>query len=289
MNALLHNVPMLVLSGIFALLTVIMLLSRITGKKIACSDYLKYTWAFFLILLVTETFSFSWAAIGWATLSFLILREYFSLVDLRVQDRLGILIAYLSIPFMMYLITIDWYNMFIISIPVYSFLVIPFMISISGKDTDGAIYSIGTIDFGLFIFVFCLGHLAYLSFFSSWMAIMLILNIAICDIIALYLNDKLGAKKYHLLYKFLIPVPLTIGLSVLLSAWTGIPLDHSIILGLMIPGLVVIAHHTLRYFEIDLGIVEDEMKPGKGLIINNTKSLLYAAPIVFHYIRYFLF
>jgi len=57
----------------------------------------------------------------------------------------------------------------------------------------------------------------------------------------------------------------------------------------MIPALVVIGYHTVRYFEVDLGIVEDEIKPGRGLIIDNTKSLLYAAPVVFHYIRYFLF
>lgn len=210
-------------------------------------------------------------------------------MDLRIQDRIGILVAYLSIPFMMYLIIIDWYNMFIISIPVYSFLVIPFLISISGKDTDGAIYSIGTIDFGLFLFVFCLGHLAYLSFFSTWMAAMLILNVAICDIIFLFLKDKIAYKRKLLLLRFLIPIPLTISLSILLSSWTGIPLNHSIILGLMIPALVVIGYHTVRYFEVDLGIVEDETKPGRGLMIDNAKSLLYAAPIVFHYIRYFLF
>jgi len=289
MSTFFQNTPLLALTGIFILLSVIVLISMISGKKIACSSYLKYTWAFILILLVLDISSFSYAALGWAIISFLILREYFSLVDLRMQDRIGILFAYLSIPFMMYLIVIDWYNMFVLSIPVYSFLVIPFLISISGKDTDGAIYSIGTIDFGLFLFVFCLGHLAYLSLFSTWMAAMLIINVAICDITFLLLKNKVSDKRILLFLKFLIPIPLTIGLSILLSSWTGIPHNHSIILGAMIPALVVIGYHTVRYFEIDLGIVEDEMKPGRGLIIDNVKSLLYATPIVFHYIRYFLF
>ncbi|MFC2102167.1 hypothetical protein ACFLS7_04160 [Bacteroidota bacterium] len=289
MNTFLQNTPLLVLTGICIFLSVIVLISIIRSKKIACGNYLKYTWAFFLILFVSDIISFAYAALGWAIMSFLILREYFSLVDLRIQDRLGILVAYLSIPFMIYLIIIDWYTMFIISIPVYSFLVIPFLISIYGKETDGAIYSIGTIDFGLFLFVFCLGHLAYLSFFSAWMAAMLILNVAICDITFLLLKDKMTDKRKLLILKFLIPIPLTVSLSVLLSPWTGIPLNHAIILGMMIPALVVIGYHTVRYFEIDLGIVEDEMKPGKGVIIDNVKSLLYASPVVFHYIRYFLF
>jgi len=277
------------LAGIFAFLSAIMLVCMISNKKIVCSKYLKYTWAFFLILLVSDLFSFTYAAIGWAIMSFMILREYFSLVDLRIQDRIGILAAYLSIPFMIYLIIIDWYGMFIISIPVYSFLVIPFLISISGKETDGAIYSIGTIDFGLFLFVFCLGHLAYLSFFSTWMAAMLILNVAICDVIPLLIGERFTSTKSSYFLRLLIPMPLTVSLSILMSNWTEIPFYHSIILGLMIPALVVIGYHTVRYFEVDLGIVKDEMKSGKGLIIDNVKSLLYTSPIVFHYIRYFLF
>ena len=289
MITFLDNKALLALIGIFIFLSALILIRPLSGKKIACSSYLKYSWAFFLILMVSEIFSFSYAALGWTVVSFLILREYFSLVDLRIQDRLGILAAYLSIPFMMYLIVIDWYNMFVISIPVYSFLLIPFLISISGKDTNGAIYAIGTIDFGLFLFVFCLGHLAYLSLFSTWMAAMLVINVAICDIAFLLLKEKIQDKKKLIYLNLMVPVPITVGLSLLLSAWTGIPMDHAIILGLMIPALVVIGHHTVSYFEVDLGIIEDEAKPGKGLIINNAKSLLYTAPIVFHYIRYFLF
>ncbi len=289
MNTFLQYTPLLVLTAIFAFLSIIILISIIIGRRFACSNYLKYTWAFFLILVVSEVFSFSYAAIGWAIISFLILREYFSLVDLRMQDRIGILAAYLSIPFMMYMIVTDWYNMFIITIPVYSFLLIPFLIAVSGKETGGAIYSIGTIDFGLFLFVFCLGHLAYLSFFSVWMAAMLILNVAICDIMSIFLRDRFREKGKLILFSFLMPLPLTVFLSVLLTSWTGIPMNHAIILGLMIPPLVIMGYYTVQYFEIDLGITGHEMRPGKGLIIDNVKSLLYTAPIVFHYIRYFLF
>lgn len=289
MNVFVQNTPLLVLTAIFVFLSLIILISIILGREFACSNYLKYTWAIILVLLVSDIFSFTWASIGWAVISFLILREYFSLVDLRIQDRLGILAAYLSIPFMLYMIVTDWYNMFIITIPVYSFLLIPFLIAVSGKETDGAIYSIGTIDFGLFLFVFCLGHLAYLSFFSVWMATWLILNVAVCDIMSIFLRERVREKGKLIVLSILLPMPLTILLSVLLSSWTGIPFNHAIILGMMIPALVVIGYYTVRYFEIDLGITEHELRPGKGLIIDNVKSLLYTAPIVFHYIRYFLF
>lgn len=289
MNAILHDTPLLVLIAIFAFISMIILVNIIGRRKFACSNYLQYTWAFILILLISDLLSFTYAAIGWAVISFLILREYFSLVDLRIQDRIGILAAYLSIPFMMYMIVTDWYNMFIITIPVYSFLFIPFLIAVSGKETEGAVYSIGTIDFGLFLFVFCLGHLAYLSYFSVWMATMLILNVAICDIITIFLRNMITERKKLILFSYFVPVVFTILLSVLLASWTAIPVNHAIILGLMIPALVIIGYYTIRYFEIDLGITGHDMRPGKGLIIDNVKSLLYTAPIVFHYIRYFLY
>jgi predicted CDP-diglyceride synthetase/phosphatidate cytidylyltransferase len=46
--------------------------------------------------------------------------------------------------------------------------------------------------------------------------------------------------------------------------------------------------HTGNYVEADLGVAEETVGPGRGQILDNLKSLLFVAPIVFHYIRYFL-
>ena len=289
MTELFQNTPLLTMIGIFILLSLIVIIIIFSKKQYPHSSYFNYIWVFFFILLIADLFSFYLATWGWGILSFLTLREYFSLVDLRLQDRLGVLASYLSIPFMMHFIHTDWYNMFIITIPVYSFLVIPFLISISGKESDGAIYSIGIIDFGLFLFVYCIGHLAYLSYHSSWIAAMLILNIAICDAFSFIIDKKNFTTWLKYIFKYLLPAPLTIILTFILSDWTGIPEIHSIILGLMIPALVLIGNHTIIYFESDLGIEKNNMKPGRGLIIDNIKSILYTAPIVLHYIRYFIY
>jgi len=288
MHNLLNNIPLLTMLCIVVVLLMAIIIRRIFKWRSTISHYLDYILIFFLLLVIGDLWSFYVASWGWGILSFMILREYFSLVDLRPQDRLGVLGAYLSIPFMMHYIHKDVYNMFIITIPVYSFLLIPFLISINRKRPKGAIYSIGTIDFGLFLFVYCLGHLAYLSFYSTWMAGMVVLNIIICDSVAYIVNRKINIRWRRMVLKYLIAAPLTILLSVLLSEWTGIPLNHSIILGSMIPALVIIGNHTIIYFERDLGIMQENIRPGRGLIIDNVKSILYAAPVVFHYIRYFL-
>jgi len=289
MSNLFHDLPTLFLLGIFGLLTIVSIIKIIAGKRISKGSYIYYIWILFLILVIGELLSFRAATWGYGILCFFILREYFSLVDLRAQDRLGILAAYFSIPFMMHFVHTDWYNMFIITIPVYSFLLIPFLISISGKDSEGAIYSIGTITFGLFLFVYCIGHLAYLAFHSTWMAAMLVLNIFICDAVCLFVEKGKRKLWKKLLLKYFLAIPFTVSLTYFLSDWTTIPPIHSIMIGLIIPAMVLIGNYTIQYFETDLGIDKNKMKPGRGLIIDNVKSILYAAPIVLHYIRYFIF
>ena len=103
------------------------------------------------------------------------------------------------------------------------------------------------------------------------------------------MDNRINTIWKKILLKYLLPTPLTIILTLLLSDWTGIPEIHSIMLGLMIPALVLIGNHTIIYFESDLGIEKNNMKPGRGLIIDNIKSILYTAPIVLHYIRYFIY
>jgi phosphatidate cytidylyltransferase len=223
-----------------------------------------------------------------AIICFAALREYFSLIDIRLQDRLGILGAYLLIPFMVYFIQIDWYGMFIISIPVYGFLTIPLLVTLGGRETQGTVFSIGAIDFGLFLCVFCLGHIGYLLLFNVWMPVMLVLNVAVCDVVTWLIKDENRSWLAKVLMRFFYAAPFTIAIAMLLSDWSEIPTMHAIILGSMIPILVIMGHRTSNYVGADLAIKEDVLIPGRGQILDNLKSLFFAAPVVFHYIRYFI-
>ena len=250
-------------------------------------SYLRYLWAFFLVLAVSEWVSFTVAIWMLAVFSFLALREYLSLIDIRLQDRWGILGAYVSIPFMFYLIQIHWYGMFIISIPVYTFLVIPLLIALGGADAKGTVFSIGAIDFGLFLFVYCVGHIAYLALFSTWMAALLIVGVAVCDLVdrSWFLKNTVGLKGTML--RYLLSAPLAVAVSIGMSEWMTLPIVHSVMLGLLIPVLVLAGNFAIAAIELDLGISKDRLLPGTGRIIHGVKSFLFAAPVVFHYIRYF--
>jgi predicted CDP-diglyceride synthetase/phosphatidate cytidylyltransferase len=61
-----------------------------------------------------------------------------------------------------------------------------------------------------------------------------------------------------------------------------------VILGFLIPALVAIGSFTMDCLEADMGIERSRLSAGRGAVLNSMKSYLYAAPVVFHYLRYFL-
>jgi phosphatidate cytidylyltransferase len=280
--------PAFVMVALLAAVTGLALLARWLGAGARTVAYFRFLWVFFLLFAATEILPFSVAIWILAVVCFVALREYFSLLDIRFQDRWGILGAYASIPFMIAFIQVDWYGMFIISIPVYTFLVIPFLIALGGKEKEGIVFSIGSINFGLFLLVYCVGHIGYLTLFSTWMAAALVLCVAVCDLIAYVLGTRGTRPWTGNAVKYLAAIPAALGLMLLLSAWTGIPWIHSVVLGCLIPVLVGLGRYTIAAIESDLRISVEHLEPGRGRLFDSITSSLYAAPVVFHYIRYFL-
>lgn len=277
-----------VLVGICAILTVYRVVKTVVKRRFPFDSYLCYTWLFFLCFTAIELISIQVGIWVLAVICFSALREYFSLIDIRLQDRVAIFGAYLSIPFMIYFIQVSWYGMFIISIPVYAFLAIPLLVTLGGNETQGTVFSIGAIEFGLFAFVFCLGHLGYLASYSTWMAALVVINVLMCDIVSKVFGPKIESPLKDFLVKLLAPMPFTVAVSTILIDWTGIPMLHSIVLACMIPILVILGHRAGDFVGADLRIEEDLLIAGRGQILNNLKALLLVAPVTFHYIYYFL-
>ncbi|MBA7560535.1 hypothetical protein ES708_02161 [subsurface metagenome] len=221
----------LILLIIFAVLSLVNTIRSVTGKHFFFDTYLYRTWLFFFFFIIIEFISFSLGIWILALICFTALREYLSLIDIRLQDRLGILGAYLSIPFMIYYIQSGWYNMFIITVPVYSFLAIPLLITLGGKETQGTVFSVGAIDLGLFLFVYCFGHIGYLARYTVWMAVMLIILVAVCDAVACVVGHRIIDTRKNLIARYFLPLPITITLSILMTPLTGITSLHAAILG----------------------------------------------------------
>jgi phosphatidate cytidylyltransferase len=269
-------VPLLLLAALGFVLAV----ARLSRGRFSPPGYLYYFWIFLLICVITDLVSFTPAVWLMAIVSFRALREYFSLVDLRLEDRWGILGAYLSIPFMIYLIQVDWYGFFIISIPVYVFIVIPFLVALGDGQARGSLLSIGAIDFGLFFFVYCLGHIAYLAYYSTWLVLLLLLSVVACNV------SRAITEGRGRLPAFVLSCLLTLALALGLRTWTLTPTGPAVFLGFLIPALVHMGDYTVGVLEHDLGIGAADLEPGRGRVLDCLKSYLFTAPIVFHYLRW---
>ncbi|MDX2250239.1 MAG: phosphatidate cytidylyltransferase [Bacteroidia bacterium] len=96
-----------------------------------------------------------------AFLSFVMLRELFSLMNLRMADRKAVFFAYVSIPVQYFFAYQGWHTAFLVFIPVCMYVWIPLVLVIEGE-TKGIIQSMTQLTAILMLTVFCVSHLAHL-------------------------------------------------------------------------------------------------------------------------------
>ena len=99
-------------------------------------------------------------------LSFLTLREIYSLLSLRETDRSVLFFCYLSIPIQYFLAFKGYYTLFLIFIPVFMFIIIPFLLVLTGETKD-IIRTMCILPTSLMLGVFGISHLALLINFPE--------------------------------------------------------------------------------------------------------------------------
>jgi phosphatidate cytidylyltransferase len=235
--------------------------------------------------------------------SFLALKEYFSLIPTRRADRRVLFWAYLAIPLQYYWAYIGWYGMFIIFIPVYLFLLVPLRKVLIGE-TQGFLHSVGTIHWGLMTTVFSLSHAAFLMALpaegspagGAGLLLFLVVLTELNDVMQYVWGKSIGRTKVA---PSVSPgktwgglaggVGTTVLLAWLLAPWLT-PLDdlHAILAGLLIGLFGFIGDITISAVKRDIGIKDSgSLIPGHGGILDRVDSLTYTAPLFFHFL-YFL-
>jgi phosphatidate cytidylyltransferase len=235
--------------------------------------------------------------------SFLALKEYFSLIPTRRADRRVLFWAYLAIPVQFYWIGIEWYGMFIIFVPVYMFLFLPLSMILTGQ-TEGFLRAAGSLHWGLMTMVFAIGHAAYLLALPEegnpaaggpGLLLFLIFLTQFNDV-AQYVWGKLLGR--HKVVPTVSPKKTVEGLAggvatTTLLAWAIAPyltpLDgwQAPVAGLIIGLSGFVGDVTISALKRDLGVKDSgSLIPGHGGILDRVDSLTFAAPLFFHFVYY---
>lgn len=298
--------------GVYFLISAISLLVFILKRYRPNKDFIELTkriktfWLIITLLVISLFLKANLAAVFWAIISFLALKEYFTIIPTRLIDRRVLFWAYITIIPQYYWIAIGWYGMFSIFIPVYVFLFLPLRMVITGE-TKGFLRSAATIQWGAMMMVFCMSHIAALYLLdpaknpaggtAGLIFFLLFLN-QFNDAAQYFWGKTLGRHKIiptvspnKTVEGFIGGVITTSCLAVLLAPYLT-PLQGwgALILGFIIGVAGFVGDIIMSALKRDLGIKDtSQMLPGHGGILDRIDSLLFTAPIYFHFLHYFYY
>ncbi len=250
-----------------------------------------------------------------AFVSFLALKEFFSLIPSRRADRRVMFWAYAAIPIQYAWIATGQYGMFIIFIPVYLFLLLPTRMILIGE-TKGFLQASATVQWGLMGTVFFLSHATYLlvlnvaekplvppvwptnqaSLFPGPGLLLLLLVLTQSNDVAQFMWGKsFGRHKISPQVSpnktwegFLGGLGTTILLATLLGpVLTMLDTPRAAIAGLIVGVTGLLGDLNISALKRDLGVKDTGATlPGHGGVLDRIDSLIFTAPVFFHFIRF---
>lgn len=238
-------------------------------------------------------------------ISFLALKEFFSIVPTRMADRRLIFWAYLAIPLQYYWVGSSWYGMFLIFIPLYVFLFLPMRAVLLGE-TQGFIRANAIIHWSLMLCVFSFSHLAYIANLDikntaagfAGPILFIIFMTEFNDVCQYVWGKSLGRHK--ILPKvspnktwegFIGGLLSTVLISgIIAPLLTPLSYTHGFIVGLVIGLAGFIGDVVISCVKRDLQIKDTStLIPGHGGLLDRIDSLMYTSPLFFHYLFYFYY
>lgn len=235
-------------------------------------------------------------------LSFFALREYITLCYTRRGDHLVLLLSFfIALPTQYALIWIEWYGLYAIFIPVYAFLLLPIFAAL-GADTTRFLERASKVQWGLMICVFCLSHVPALMTLNIpgyegrnlLLIAFLVIVVQGSDVLQ-YCWGKLLGK--HKVAPALSPSKTWEGLigGVATATLLGAALHgltpftqlEAALIALVICLMGFFGGLVMSAIKRDRGVKDwGHMIEGHGGILDRLDSVVFAAPIFFHLVRY---
>jgi len=297
------------LGGIIGLLMLGSLVAAILTVARPAKDYRELrqrmsSW-WVMIALLAGALLLGWqATLGlFAVVSFIALREFLSLAPTRREDRLIILASYLAIPVSYAFVAADIYGIYLVIIPVYAFLILPWLMAVIGQ-TRGYLSSVALFHWGLMTCVYNIGYAAFLMRTPASEApagaaglVFFLLVATEFNDVAQYVWGKLFGRN-----KIIPKVSPNKTWEGFLGGWATTaaliwfvgpvftPL-HGIGLATMafvLPVAGFAGDVTMSAIKRDIGVKDtSHLIPGHGGILDRIDSLTFTAPLYFHLLAWF--
>lgn len=311
MTDLLHEKMTLLIGGVVALLTVSSIIGYILSRRVSSDSgretvrnlnaRIKAWWVMVAIFAIAFVFGKGVTLILFAFVSFMALREFYSITPTHPSDHAAMAAAfYIFLPLQYWLVWIDWVTMLTILIPVYAFLALPVLSMLRGVTADYLV-RVSKIQWGLMIAVFCISHAPALLMLDLgevkpvYLLFFLVTVVQLSDVFQ-YTAGKLMGR--HKMAPNVSPSKTWEGLIIGGLAATAIgaglywitpfsPLEaagmaFAIVVAGALGGLVLSA------VKRSLGAKDwGAMIEGHGGALDRMDSVTYAAPLFFHLTNYF--
>jgi phosphatidate cytidylyltransferase len=295
--------------GVYALLIVASIISHLLKRRSGGGpnelvSRVRSWWVMVTVFAVAVFIYQPLSAVFLALISYLGLKEYFSMIPTRKIDRVVLLIAYLAVPAQFYFAYRAEFGLFMVFIPVWIFLLLPTAMALNGE-TSGYIRAVGTVSWGLMMTVFTISHMAFLLFAMGPAnpvaggagLLFFLVFIAQFNDVAQFTWGKLFGK--HKITPTVSPKKTWEGFlggaitSIVVAAIIGpylTPMDivWSGVAGAIIAVAGFLGDITESAVKRDLGVKDaGQLIPGHGGVLDRIDSLTYAAPVFTHFFRYF--
>jgi phosphatidate cytidylyltransferase len=306
-----------VLSGVFGLLVLSSIVTWILRTRLATGQpdpkgvamvanlaaRVKAWWVMAAVLAISFLLGTTATLLIFALGSFMALREFLSLTQTLPEDHAALAVAFfLVLPFQYLLIGIQWYGLFSIMIPVYTFLILP-VFPVVRQEATHFLERTARLQWGLMLTVYCLSHAPALLLLAipnytgqnALLLFYLVFVTQISDVLQYVFGKILGRTAIASVISPAKTVEGLVGggMSAILCGtllWWITPFSpiQSMGFAALIVVFGFVGGLVLSGVKRSLGVKDwGSSISGHGGALDRLDSLSFSAPIFFHLVRYF--
>ncbi|WP_149142950.1 phosphatidate cytidylyltransferase [Gemmobacter caeruleus] len=259
-------------------------------------------WGMVVLLALAFLAGRAGVVVLFAVLSFAALREFLTLTSKARADHWALLGAFfIVLPLQYWLVAIEWYGLYSVLIPVYAFLLMPVVSALRGSPA-GFLARVAESQWALMICIYCVSHVpALLSLhipgyegrnviLIAW----LIFTVQLSDVMQYVWGKLVGRRPLapslspSKTWEGLVGGVLTASAAGASLWWmTPFSLPQAAALALVVTLMGSFGGLVMSAIKRDKGIKDwGHLIAGHGGFLDRLDSVVFAAPIFFHLVRY---